>query len=74
MHLTNDAPHEQMEKAMNTTAQLIQFIEAHGIQAKEMADGRIKAMSHSYSKTLGANSEWETVEPTAKAVRNWLGY
>lgn len=58
---------------MNTIAQLITFIEAHGFEARSTEDGKIVGLMI-YCKDGKAYGEWETIEPTAKAVRNWLGY
>lgn len=59
---------------MATTEQLIKFIAAHGIKARVASNGHIEALGQYYSSGRGASSKWESIEPTARAVRNWLGY
>lgn len=53
--------------------QLVAYIAKHSISASIGRDGKIVAEAV-YCKDGVAFSEFETVEPTLEAVRNWLGY
>ena len=52
---------------------LIAFIAAHGQHAIEQ-DGQLMAVDHRYSAAEGSTFEWIRLEPTIRAVREWLGY
>jgi hypothetical protein len=56
-----------------TTDQLIAFIKLHGNAAHALPDGRICAQV-TFGKDGQTWQEWETVEPTLQAVRDWLEY
>lgn len=58
---------------MATTEQLISFIKAHDFDAHATEDGKIAGLMI-YCQDGVAHGQWEVIEPTARAVRNWLGY
>lgn len=51
---------------------LAAFITEHGFRA-EVRNGQLFG-EMAYSSTAGLSHEWEPVEPTLAAVREWLGY
>ena len=51
---------------------LLQFIRSHRQTCWE-ENGKIGAISH-YTLNGVPGSEYVTIEPTTKAVREWLGY
>lgn len=53
---------------------LIRIIEAHGHHAIEQ-EGELMVLSHSYSAAEGKSYfEWERIEATVRAAKDWLGY
>ena len=53
---------------------LITFIESHGQVALEQ-DGELMVLAHSYSaERTKSYYEWERIDATARAAKDWLGY
>lgn len=62
---------------MTTIFDLLVYIRSHDTVAR-IRNGQLQGLCEWTKRrddgTIEAGSQWETIEPTLEAVRNWLGY